>query len=90
MTRNYAVKYEGRTVAHLQVKADGLLLTPGSLSGNKLAELGLTLENRDLPEGFTLKEVRVSEQRLERKKPNWKEVARQAWEQRKGKQGKTT
>ena len=82
MTKNYAVKYDGKTVAHLQRTPGGMLLVPGSLTGNKLAELGLALENRELPEGFTLEESRVAEQRLERKKLHWKQVARQAREQR--------
>jgi hypothetical protein len=67
-TTNFLVLLNGTPVAHAQKNPTGVLLTPGSLTGNKLAELGLAMENRDLPEGFTLKEVRVSEQILERGK----------------------
>ena len=83
MTRNFLVLYEGQPVAHLQRTPGGLLLVPGTLSGNKLAELGLALENRQLPEGFTLEERRFAEQKKKESPPNWKEVARRAREQRK-------
>jgi hypothetical protein len=82
-TKNFVVFYEGQPVAHLQRTPGGLLLVPGTVTGNKLAELGLALENRQLPEGFTLEECRVAEQKEKKSQPNWKEVARRAREQRK-------
>jgi hypothetical protein len=81
-TKNFVVLYEGQPVAHLQRTPGGLLLVPGTVTGNKLAELGLALENRQLPEGFTLEECRVAEQKGKNSQPNWKEVARRAREQR--------
>jgi hypothetical protein len=88
MTKNYAVKHEGRTVAYLQRTPGGVLLTPGVLKGEKLAELGVALENSELPEGFTLVEATVKTPTAESKKPNWKEMTpslskRQRWLQSK-------
>jgi hypothetical protein len=82
VTTNFVVLYEGQPVAHLQRTPAGVLLTPGVLKGEKLAALGLALENRELPDGYTLEECRVVERKQKAQRPNWKELARRAREQR--------